>query len=252
MNDEHEEGGKYEGLAALFRGDPQQPRSIHPENLFSDFPPFRAATDNMEFWPDLLSNTGEGSRRIALMTHVRLSTLYRYARRATRITTHFGDLIESAQTDWRAFEALRHIAIEDLRRSGSPNADLREWAASYLDGEITVPSKQKGTRLHIPARGVFLATLIAHAEREGFRPHGDDGGKGEQKPRGCEIVESALRKENWQYVPTVGSLEKVWEKYQHFVAHHVEEKKKRSLSEFGVHPESMLAMMARHPSEKFT
>ena len=186
------------------------------------------------------------------MTHVRLSTLYRLAAVATRMTASFGDLIESAQTDWRAFEVLRHIAIEDLRRPGSPNADLRAWAASYLDDKIIVPSKKKYTRLHIPARGVFLATLIAHAEREGFMPHPDEGAKGEPKPIGFEIVQEALRKENWQYVPTVASLEDVWGKFQDFVARSVGQKEKRSLSEFGVHPESMLAMMARYPSEKFT
>lgn len=251
MNDEPEvevEGGS---IAALFRGNPQQPSKIHPEHLFSDFPAFRAATDGMECWPDLLLGSASRSARIVLMTHISLVTLYQFADSVTRQTAVFDDLVKTAQQDRSALECLRQLVIEDLRRPGAPNATLRAWAASYLDDQITIPSKKEGIRPHMVARGVFLATLIAHTEREGFRPTRNKGAKGEARSSGCEIVQAALREEDWQHVPTVATLEGVWREFQHFVARSVEKKKKRSVLELGVHPESMIAMMARYPSEKF-
>ena len=251
MSDMREAGAGHRGLAALFYSDPQEPCSIHPDHLFADFPPFRAATDNMEFWPDLLSNSGKGATRIVLMTHISLVTLYEFANPATRTTATFDDLIENAQKDWGAFQALRQLALADSRRSGAPNAALRTWMDSFVADEICKPSKKEGPRPHMAARGIFLATLIAHAESNGFNPYRNRAAKGESEPRGCEIVASALKKAGWRDVQSVSLLEKVWEHYNGFVARSVEQPAKRDLSEFGVHPESLLAMMARYPSEKF-
>lgn len=251
MSDMREAGAGHRGLAPLFLGDPQKPLRNHPHSLFANFPPFRAATDNMEFWPDLLSNSAKGAAGIVLMTHISIVTLYEFANPATRTTVSFDDLMESAQEDWGAFQALRRLAIADLRRSGTPNAALRAWAASYLDDLIRPPSKKKGTRPHMAARGIFLATLIAHAERNGVNPTRNEAAKGEPEPSGCEIVASALEKACWRVVPSVPSLEKIWQHYNGFVVRSVGQKEKRDLSGFGVHPESLLAMMARYPSEKF-
>lgn len=181
------------------------------------------------------------------MTHISLVTLYELADPATRHTVTFDDLVETAKVDRGAFECLRHLVIQDLRRPGPANATLRAWAASYIDCQIIIPSKKEGPRPHMVARGIFLATLIAQAEREGFKAHRNKAGKGEQKLSGCEIVEMALRKEKWQHVPSVAALESVWQKFQDFVARSAEEREKRLFSELGVHPESLLAVMARYP-----
>ena len=251
MSDMREAGSGHRGLAALFLSDPQKPLKNHQDELFSDFPPFRAATDNMELWPSLLSNSAEGATRIVLMTHISLVTLYEFANPATRTTATFDDLIENAQKDWGAFQALRQLALADSRRSGAPNAALRTWMDSFVADEICKPSKKEGPRPHMAARGIFLATLIAHAERNGFLPHPNPGAKQEPKPIGFKLVQEALRKENWQDVPTVQTLQGVWGEFQDFVERSLGQKEKRSLSKFGVHPESMLAMMARYPAEKF-
>lgn len=247
MIEEFEESSVHEGFATPFHGDKRQRSKIHPKHFFSDFPPFRTATDNMEHWPDLLSGSATESAGLALMTHISLVTLCELADPATHHTVTFDDLVETAKIDLGAFECLRHLVIQDLRRPGPANATLRAWAASYIDGQTIIPSKKKGARPHMAARGIFLATLIAQAEREGFKAHRNKASKGEQKPSGCEIVEMALRKEKWQHVPTVAALESVWQRFQNFVARSGKETKRRSLSELGVHPESLLAVMARHP-----
>ncbi len=224
----------------------------HTEHLFSDFPPFRAATDNMELWPDLLSNQGNNSARIVLLTHIRLVTLFEFVNPETHAAVSLEDLIDRARTDWGAFQALQQLAKgEEAQRFGTPNAALVAWIMSHLDGSFQRPSKKKGKRPHMVARGVFLATLIAHAERNGFRPHRNKAAKQELNSSGFEIVEAALRRENWEHVPSVSTLEAVWGDFKDFVSRSTEEKEKRALSEFGVHPESLLAMMARYPSEKF-
>ena len=250
MNEKPDNGVDARSLAALFVRGRRKPSAIDPDTLFSDFPPFRSATDNMHFWPDLLSNSAKSSTSALMMSHVSLITLFKLANPETREDAVLDDLIDSARKSWGAFQCLLHLVVCDLKRPGAPNMALREWAAIYINRKIEVPSNKAGKRPHIAVRGIFLSTLIAHAERKGFRPHTNKAAKYETKPNGFEIVRSALSSSNWRFTPTISTLESVWGEHQNFVVRNTEQPAKRLVSELGVHPESLLATMITFPSEK--
>ncbi len=121
----------------------------------------------------------------------------------TRETAPMSRAIAAARTDPDAFDALKDLAFDDLKREGMPNWALRQWLAS----DPQRPKGRKRRKAKMDLRDAALAHLIDSARILGFAPTKNDASQ--SKRSGCEVVSEALRVAGLPS-PGIPALKDIW------------------------------------------